>query len=203
MAVYTFKTAEELRDMIADFKGFSWGSMKSRTKLGINKKSRIDHSVTAEQFYGPSGITAIGTKYLGIGYDYRTSVVNKRVKVEVENAEEWNPQSLPFGQWVEGSKVIIVHTPKDADREHYYLRVTYNSKNSKNNTSELFVNGGKDKLSEEQIKRLNEFMAPKAEPKTAAENSQGLDDEDAITVRTFDLENILELTFGGDTFIKI
>jgi hypothetical protein len=202
MAVYMFKTAEELRDKIADFKGFSWGSMKSRTKLGINKKSRIDHSITADQFYGPSGITAIGTKYLGIGYDYRTSVVNKRVKIEVENAEEWDPQSLPFGRWMEGSKVIIVHKSKDADREHYYLRVTYNSKNSKSNTSELFVNGDQ-KLNDEQIKRLSEFTAPKAEPKTAVESSQGLDDEDAITVRTFDLENILELNFGGNTYIKI
>jgi len=80
--------------------------------------------------------------------------------------------------------------------------VTYNSKNSKSNTSELFVNGDQ-KLSDEQIKRLKEFTAPKAEPKTAAENSQGLDDEDAITVRTFDLENILELNFGGNTYIKI
>jgi len=202
MAVFKFTTPEQLRDMLKNYEGFSWGSMKSKTLLPINKKSRIDKT-PAVQVFGEAGITAIGTKHLGVGYDYRTSVLNKREKTEyVNEPENWEPHSLPFGQWYEGSKVIIVHTLKDETKPTYYMRVTYNSANSKNNKSELYLDNGKIPLSKELKARLHEFQAPKKPSKPAEENSQGLEDEDKIEVRTFKLESILELNFGGDTFIR-
>jgi len=202
MATIKYQTVEELRNKIANFKGFSWGSMKTRTKFGTNKKSRLDKTPT-DVMFGPSGITAFGTKYCGIGYDYRTSVNNKREKVNYVSSDEgWEPHSLPFGEWWNGSKVIIKHTLKNDTEPTYYLRVTYNSALSKKNTSELKINEGLNSLNEEQHKRLHEFITPKPPAKPAGENSQGLEEEDKIEVRTFKLENILELTFGGNTYIK-
>lgn len=194
MAEFKNKTAEELRDMIAHFEGFSWGSMKTRTILKTNKKSRVDKSLASDLF-GESGIVALGEKSLGVGYDYRTSVNNQREREEMD--KDFEPSHLPFGKWMNGSKVIIVHTPKDAIKERYYLRVTYNSANP--NKSELRVNNGKDPLGKEQRKRLHEFLPPKRDDDNT-KSPQGT--EKAIVVRTFDLNNVLELKFGGDTFIK-
>ena len=203
MAQFTFTTEEELRDLIANYEGFSWGSMKTRTEFGTNKKSRLDKTVKADAFFGPSGITAFGTKHCGIGYDYRVSVQNKRAKADyVPVDEEWEPKSLPFGEWWNGSKVIIKHILKNETEPTYYLRVTYNSALSKKNTSELKVNVGLNRLTEIEKKRLHEFLAPKPPVKEASETSQGLEEEDKIEVRTFKLRNILELSFGGDTYIK-
>jgi len=112
MAVIKFKTTEELRDLIADFKGFSWGSMKTKTQLGINKKDHT-RTIKSSDVFGEAGITVIGEKFPGIGYDYRTSVLNKRAKMDyVENASDWEPQSLKWGKWWNGSKVIIEHIRK-------------------------------------------------------------------------------------------
>ena len=202
MAVFSFTNAKELRDMIANYEGFSWGTLKSRTALGINKKSRPDKDLAIDVF-GPSGITSFGTSYLGVGYDYRTSVLNKRAKQSyVEDAKDWEPNSLPWGHWWNGSKVIIEHTKKGEDEPRYYMRITYNSANSFKNKSELFINDGKTPIPEELKKRIHEFQAPKKPSKPAEDTSQGLDDEDKIEVRVFELNNILELSFGGDTFIK-
>ncbi len=202
MAEFTFKTSEELRDMIANYEGFSWGFMKSKTQLGINKK---DHSrqIKASEVFGEAGITVMGERHLGVGYDYRTSVQNKRTKMAyVDNTEEWEPKNLTWGHWWNGSKVIIEHIKSGETEPRYYMRVTYNSANSDKNKSELFIDDGKTPLTDELRKRIPEFQAIPKPKKAAAETSQGLDDDDKIEVRVFELTNILELSFGGDTFTK-
>jgi len=178
----TFKNAKELVDAIATFQGYSFAHLKTETELKINKKSRIDKTPAETVFGGP--IMNIANRDVGIGYVYSVSVNNRLEKEDKE--PDFIPQSLPWGQWYNGSKIIIQHGEK------FYLRVTYNTTHKVDKT--LTVNG--KPLTEEQQKKLSEFTSPPSDKPS----NQGLDNP--VVVQTICIDNITSLKFNGDEWIK-
>jgi hypothetical protein len=100
-------------DALKDFKAFQFCSLKTKKSCDLVKKDRK----TGLSTIGSSVTETAEFQGCGIGYVYKTSVNNRRK--QAKHPEEFIPLSLPFGQYVQGSKTVIEH------KGSYYLRVTY------------------------------------------------------------------------------
>lgn len=186
MEIINFKNSIEFVNLVKDFKGYGQISIDVTTKPKLTKKSRKDKTPFNKLFKG--NVVCKSKKFASIGYEYEKSVNNRLEKEEKEQIFE--SQSLPWGEWVEGSKIIITHNDK------YYLRISYLNANSKLNINEYQYENG-EKLNEEERERLQEFLPVKKE----SNKKQGLENE--IIINNMDINNIDSIRWDNKKYIRV
>lgn len=98
---------QDLIKFLATFKGNAFAKLEAVT---IPKMKKTDNPYFDKVVKHTTGLVMLG-------YNYGKSV-NNRLKNEGKE-ESFQPESLPWGQWVDGSKCLIEH------KGNYYVRFTY------------------------------------------------------------------------------
>lgn len=94
---------------------------------------------------------------------------------------------LPWGNWFEGSKIIIEHTPKSTGEHGYYLRITYLNINGKHNEKIYHYENG-DIIDERAAEQLDNFLpVPR---------------KSTILVNSVKVAGIVRLNFDGKTYVR-
>ena len=94
---------------------------------------------------------------VGIGYSYKTGVNNRREKEDLE--KDFVPKELPWGEWVEGSNVLITH------KDNMYIRFYTDYANNPIKNQYIDLDGNLY-----QYEELKNYLQKKQDNK-----SQGLD----------------------------
>lgn len=188
MSFHTFSCDESLRDSIKEFSGNSQATIELVTKPKCTVKSRLTKE-PYEEIFKHGAIVCASRRYVTIGNTYEVAVNNRRAKEGKE--KDFEADSLPWGEWVPGSKILIQHNGNT------YLRVYYLSANSKKSTKDYYFENG-EHLPEELIPRLEaEFL-----PVEKENEKQGLEKEDQVIVNTVKLSGIVRLHFAGILFVR-
>lgn len=164
-------TIANLVTILAPFASHQFDAVHTLKVEKVLKKDRK----TGMPFNGT--ILVRGQYQSGIGFDYQKAVNNRR------KAEGLDPDfvagSLPWGQWLEGSKTIITH------KGQFYLRQTHGLGVKKTYLLNGVLTDKKD--------------LPDVLPAVSySGGSQGL--EDPIIVTTHALVNVLRLAINGTTY---
>lgn len=194
--VVVFNSDKDLVDTIKDFKGYSMASIDMTTVPKCTVKSRLNKDVKyGDVFEGTLMCTS--HRYIGIGFDYNTSLnnqVEKAIELKLEKTidsalveekrETGNIETgeLPWGQWFEGSKIIIEH------KGNFYLRLTYLNANGKYSDKIYHYENG-DEISEETALRLDEFL-----PISKSDSP--------LIVNSVKIAGIVRVDFGGKTYVR-
>jgi len=114
------------------------------TQPKLCKKSRVNKEPFEYIFKGNIICTSIRSVYVGYSYE---ELMNEKM----ESGEVFNSGSLPFGEYIKGSKSIIEYNG------NYYLRIYYLDNKECSIEKIYHYADGKD-LEDDELDRLNEFL---------------------------------------------
>lgn len=184
--VQIFKNDAHLRELICNYKSCSTATVELTTEPKCTVKSRITKEPYEAIFAGK--VFCISRRYVTIGNDYETAV-NNRLDKEGKDVEKFEAMSLPWGQWVEGSKILIEH------KGETYIRLNYLSANSDKTEKAYYYEDG-TMLDDELVERLKEEFLPVDK----GETRQGTDNP--VIVITTKLAGITRLKFAGKIYVR-
>jgi hypothetical protein len=171
--MYKITTTELLDKLMAQHKT-TFVAVRTAKKEKPLKKSRV----TGEAFEG--SVISESTYSAGLCYDYETAVNNRR---EREGKEaDFHAESLPFGNWYNGSKIIIEHNGK------YYVRLTLNANNKPQ--KHYYLNG-----KPVEFESIADVM-----PKPSGYGSDKQELEKQVKVINVALESIKKINMNGETY---
>lgn len=186
--IIVFGSDSDLVNMIRGYKGCSMAVVDLSTQPKFNKKSRSTKEPFEVLFKG--NVICTSTRYVSIGNNYGTSVNNRLEKEGNENAGEFVAEELPWGKWVEGSKILIEHNG------NYYIRLSYlNGNEYKSEYIYHYENGEILNNNELCILRKDFMTLPK-------EDSGRQGTEETVRVNSVKLSGILRLKFDGKVFVR-
>jgi hypothetical protein len=176
-----FRTNKRLLNIIRKIKGACPLTLESRTCFIHNKKSKKTGKSFDKIF--KSEVYSLKKEFVFIGADYEKAVNTQRKREK--KSTNFKAFSLPWGKWLNNSKIIIVHHGKYFLR--YYVDMSATYKYSKK--SYQFENG--KQLTSKQIKVFfNEFMSPRKKDS----GRQKLDK--SVQPRCICFDNILKMKFN-------
>lgn len=187
--VIIFENDNELAGMISDYRGCSQATVEMTTQPKFNKKSRTTKEPFEQVFKG--NVVCTSVRYVSIGNDYAKTVQNrllKEGKITSEQVTDFDTGSLPWGEWVEGSKILITH------KEQLYLRLSYLNANGYKSEKIYHYENGKE-LNDDEIERLSEFL-----PVENDNNKYGLDQP--VIVNTVKLSGFTAVRFDNKVFVR-
>lgn len=168
--------------------------LHTTTNIIPNKGSTVKSRVTSIPFieqFGSSLILKWSEQTVQINTIYENSVNNRREKEGLE--ADFKAKELPFGEYVEGSRILIKHE-KDGETV-YYVRVYLT--NSNLGTKVKFTNAQGKELSDKLVKIFKEeFMSIKKE----TVKSQGLDYKEASKPVTYSFDSIKQINMNGSEY---
>jgi hypothetical protein len=187
--VIVFNNDQELCEYIRNYKGCSMLTLESTVIYKHNVKSYSDKTPFSVAF--PKGeIFCTKREYVLFGNaNYGRSVNKQRVREGLE--PDFEPKELPYGEWLEGSSVVIV------SKGEYQLRY-YPSLNPNYQYSEKvyhYENG--DELTDEE---KNLFWTEYNPPKKGAGYYQGV--QKGVEVRNVKFAGITRLVFAGKIYVR-
>lgn len=175
-------TADKMVETLKDFDLKSFASIKAVTKPLAKASKKTQAAVMAATGSHPDNIRKFASIVIGLGYDYDKLVGNRRIKEdktpEFDKGASWH---VPY----EGSTTIRTN-PNNLDEKYMYVACIANNKPK---TSYFDVVKGV---------AIDENVIAPYLPNKSIPTNQGL--ENPIIVRTYKMENIKELTIGGNTF---
>ena len=180
-----YNNGNELADLLTNYKGSSQFSLVTVTVPRQNKKSRgvitDKGTLFSDLFKGLVYKTA--KRHATIGVSYQNAVNGRLKKEDQPDAGEFQAEGLPFGEWREGSKVVIDYNGVP------YIRVTYLNAN-KGESVYHYADG-------EQISG-NDLEILKADflPEVKTDTRQGTDNP--VKVNSIKAENIMGLSIDGE-----
>lgn len=136
-----FKTDNELKELLLKEIQEQVCKITIVSSPKCTKKSRLDKELFESVFLNE--IVCINVKNVIVGANYRD--ILKKYGITTEESE---PLELPWGEWVNGTNVLIFH------KNNYYLRI-YNT-DKKGQKHYVYVNG--IEINANAIKRLDEFL---------------------------------------------
>lgn len=183
-----FETDQDLASLIGKFKGCSMATVETTTVPKMTVYSRKDATPFYRLYKGK--VLCTSTRYVSLGNNYETSVNNRLSKEEHPGAGVFEAESLPWGEWLPGSRVLIAH------KGTLYIRLSYLNANGQYEQRRYHYEDGRD-LTEEEIARLPEFLPlPKKDS-----GRQGT--EDAVKVITTKLSGITRMTVDGKKYVRL
>lgn len=176
-AVVVFKDDKHLAELIKGFAGYSMATLDLTTVCKCTVKSRKNKEIKyGDVFEGT--LMCSKHQYIGIGYEYRKSL-NNRLEKQGEQAVETG--ELPWGQWHEGSKIVIEH------KGNFYLRITYLNANEKYSSKIYHYENG-DEITDEANLIKDDFLPLKKDT--------------VLIVNSVKFAGIVRVVFDGKIFIR-
>lgn len=191
--VVVFNDGDHLAQILKDFKGYSQFTLVTITEPNCTKKARgnvnpADKGRPFSDFF-KGKIYKTAKRYASLGYDYEKSVQNRLAKEGKDDAAaEFEGQSLPWGDWWDGSKVVLKHHDK------FYIRITYLNANGAA-TKYIYHYDDGDEITGDDLEILKKDFLPLKK----SDSRQGTDDE--IMVNSIKAENIMEMRVGGKRLV--
>jgi len=175
-----FNDGKHLAEILKDFNGYSQFTLVTITEPKCTVKSRGIKSEKGTPFgqLFKGKIFKTAKRYASLGYDYEKSV-NARLEKEGKESD-FDARSLPWGEWWDGSKVVLVH------KDQFYIRITYLNANGAASKYIYHYDDG-----EEITGELLEILKKDFLPPDKSRTRQGTDD--AVVVNSIRAENIMEM----------
>jgi hypothetical protein len=136
-----FKTDNELKDLLFNKIEEQECKLTTISYPKCTKKSRLDKELFESVFLNE--IVCINIKNVIVGANYRD--ILKKYGITTEESE---PLELPWGEWVNGTNVLIFH------KDNYYLRIYNIDKKGQKH----YVYANNIEIDNNAIKRLDEFL---------------------------------------------
>ena len=155
---------------VEKFPGHGWASVLTVTEPKMRKTGNPYNK-----------ITKISRRVMGIGYEYPVQVNNEREREGIQ--EEYKPQPLKWGKFVEGSKTLIEH------KGNKYVRLSDNSNTP--SVSKYYDENGNE-VAYEDIKPFLQTSSQSKQQKT----------EKTIIVNSIKVDNIKEFKIGDFHFTE-
>lgn len=190
---------KELADILCNATPNLFGSI-----LFINKvKTFVRQQDTVDQLFGGKISRRSTISGIAMTENYGKAVNNARERNGLE--ADFTPDELPWGEYYNGSRMIITHVKKgktEADRK-YYLRYRH-TRNINGETTYIDASGNVlDYDAIEQYLTKGERRSSKEASKEATAERQGLDVEESVQWRCIDLSHIVDLAYGGNRYSVI
>lgn len=176
-----------------DGKGHRYLYCETRTEPSINKKHR-DSKLTLSEVFGADVVSIVkeSEQVFSMGANYENMVNNK---LEREGYEKnFEAAKLPWGQWVNDSKILIEH------KGEYYFRLYQQTANALTASCKevtffkVMKDGSEIGMTKEELNVLKGFLPPEKEKKTLAEGSF---DEAKPIVNCFKCKSIVGFRYDG------
>jgi hypothetical protein len=180
---------------------------KLRTFPKLIKHDRVEKEKTgnlitlSETFKHPDGVEIVSIVKENEGmYSFNLDYQNK-VNTNLDKAgfeKNFETGSLPWGEWVEGSRTLILH------KGEYYVRMYPNKETFLANLTEakyffVYSDGREVEMTKEEVEIAKPAFFPvEKEKKTLLEGSF---DEAKPPVNTVKLESIQEIRMNGEVYI--
>jgi len=187
--VIVFETDRQLAGMIIDYKGHSQATIEMTTQPKFNKKSRLTKEPFEAVYKG--NVVCTSTRYVSIGHSYAKAVQTRLIKegkITADQAIDYDGGSLPWGKWIDGSKILIEH------KDQIYLRLTYLNANGYMSEKIYHYEDGTE-IEDELIERLSEFLPPE-------NNNNKFNLDEPIIVNSIKLSGITSLRFDAKIFVR-
>ena len=171
----SFTTNEQLKDLLLKNIEEQECRIITHSIPKCTKKSRSTKELFMDVF--SDDIICVSDRNVIIGANYR-DLLEKHYgpRSEIEQGFE-----LPWGEWVEGSNVLIFH------KGQYYLRVYMVEKNEEN----FYIYNNGNEIEKDKKERLNEFLP------TERENDK------KVIVNNIKLSSIFRIEFDGSILERI
>lgn len=163
-----FSTDEELKDLLLNNMEEQECKLTTISYPKCTKKSRLDKESFEDVF--TDQIICVSIRNVIIGANYRELLKRYGTGDMGSEGEESKPMELPWGEWVNGTNVLIQH------KDNYYLRVYGVDKNCK----KWYIYSNGNDIEKENFKRLDEFLPLEREN----------DGEQKVIVNNIKLSNI-------------
>lgn len=173
-------TYAELVDVLSKIKGATPATFIAETVEDMNKKNNPFHN----------RVTKVQKSNVFINFDYAGAV--NRALVKEGKEPDFVPKPRVWGVHItgtDGNRTPLISHIKE-DEEKVYLECRFLGNEPKVDY----------KLDGEPTEKVvfETYMKPKKE-----EGASQVGLEEKIIIRTFDISNICEITFGGNTYVKI
>ena len=183
-----FNDGKHLAQILKDFKGFSQFTLITVTQATCNKKARgkvAEKNVPFDDIF-KGKIMKTAKRYASLGYDYEKSVNTRLGKEDKEKDFEAHP--LPWGNWWEDSKVVLIH------KDTLYIRITYLNANGKASKEIYHYEDGEEITGDDLDILKLDFLPVKSD-----RSRQGTDNE--VIINSIKAENIMEMRVGGKRLV--
>ena len=178
-------TFNNLNNLLEQIKGARICSLRTKTPVRANKKSRVDGS----PFPFKDGVSKLSVRNIILGTDY-SSVVNNRLQKE-EKIADFVPQQLFRGKGRKITKFICEHTET---KEQYLSVLPKTDSDNCNITKSVYVDN--ETGLEVDFSSLKDFL-----PEYSENSSQGTDK--TVRWQLIKLDNILSLKSGDLLYEKV
>jgi hypothetical protein len=178
-----------------DIVGHRFIFIELETSPSLNKKNRVTGLNLMESLQ-TNQIIKMSEGVFSIGLIYENAVNNNLERAEYET--NFETSELPWGHFVEDSKIIIKHQSKNDTSEKYYIRL-YQYKNKPVRKSKFYkiVDDVRIELTEEELLVLKGFL-PVEKQDTKLED--GSFDTVKPIVNTVKIESIVRVKFDSEEY---
>lgn len=178
-----------------DGKGHKYAVVSTKTEPKTTKKHRVTKQ-TLQEFLGADVVSLVkeSEAIYSIGSDYENMVNNKLDKEGYE--KNFETGKLPWGEWVEGSKILLIHNGEYYFRMYPVQNNALAAKCKEVNYFKVLANGSEVEVTEDELKGLYEGFLDKPKEKATLVEGGTLDGAKPM-VTTFKAKSITGLRVDG------